>query len=122
MSASFTIDQRTAKRYADSPEKPKYRLTGPKPSKLDGYKQQIDQWLEEAPYSAVRILEKLQEQGFDGKYSIVKEYVRGKKKDMDEKATVRFETMPGKQGQMDWVFLRITRCTRMENGRNCTAF
>ena len=29
-----------------------------------------------APYSAVRILEKLKEQGFEGKYSIVKEYVR----------------------------------------------
>ena len=40
-------------------------------------KQLKDEWLEEAPYSAVRILEKLQEQGFEGKYSIVKEYVRG---------------------------------------------
>lgn len=60
--------------------------------------------MEEAPYSASRILEKLQEQGFGGKYSIVKEYVRGKKKDLDEKATVRFETMPGLQGQVDWAF------------------
>ena len=34
----YNIDQRTAKRYADSPEKPKYTLTGPKPSKLDKYK------------------------------------------------------------------------------------
>ena len=100
----YHMDQRTAKRYAESPEKPKYQLTEPKPSKLDGYKEQIDQWLEEAPYSAVRILEKLQEQGFDGKYGIVKEYVRGKKKDLEEKATVRFETTPGKQGQMDWGF------------------
>ena len=48
-----------------------------------------------ALYSAVRILEKLQEQGFDGKHSIVKEYVRGKKMDLDEKATVRFETLVG---------------------------
>ena len=58
----YHMDQRTAKRYAESLEKPKYTLTGPKPSKLDRYKQQIDQWLEEAPYSAVRILEKLQEE------------------------------------------------------------
>ena len=96
------IDWRTAKRYAESPEKPEYELTAPKATKLDDYKNQMDIWLEEAPYSAVRILEKLQEHGFDGKYSIVKEYVRGKKMDMDEKATVRFETMPGLQGQMDW--------------------
>ncbi len=70
----YHMDPRTAKRYAQSPQKPEYTLTQPKPTKLDAYKQQVDQWLEEAPYSAVRILEKLQEQGFDGKYSIVKEY------------------------------------------------
>ena len=79
----YHIDQRTAKRYAESLQRPEYTLTGPKPTKLDKYKQLIDEWLEEAPYSAVRILEKLQEQGFEGKYSIVKEYVRGKKMDLD---------------------------------------
>ena len=100
----YHLDPRTAKKYAESPQRPEYTLTGPKPSKLDAYKQQVDLWLEEAPFSAVRILEKLQEQGFEGKYSIVKEYVRGKKMDLDEKATVRFETMPGLQGQMDWGF------------------
>ena len=100
----YHMDQRTAKKYALSETRPAYHLTEPKPSKLDAYKKQIDQWLEEAPYSAMKILEKLVEQGFEGKYSIVKEYVRGKKKDLDEKATVRFETMPGLQGQVDWAF------------------
>ena len=47
---------------------------------------------------------KLEEQGFEGKYSIVKEYVRSRKMDLDEKATVRFETMLRKHGQMDWGF------------------
>ena len=75
----------------------------------------MDQWLEEAPYSAVRILERLQEQGFEGKYSIVKEYVRSRKMDLNEKATVRFETMPGKQRQMDWGF--IEDHTVYENGK-----
>ena len=100
----YHMDPRTAKRYAESPQRPEYALSERKPSKLDAYKNQIDLWLEEASYSAVRILEKLQEQGFDGRYSIVKEYVRSKKMDLDEKATVRFETMPGQQGQMDWGF------------------
>lgn len=100
----YNIDPRTAKRYAESSQRPEYELTEPKPTKLDEYKQRIDMWLEEAPYSAVRVLEKLAEQGFEGKYSIVKEYVRSKKMDYDEKATVRFETMPGLQGQMDWGF------------------
>lgn len=100
----YHLDPRTAKKYALSETKPVYKLTEPRPSKLDQYKQQINVWLEEAPYSAARILEKLQDQGFGGKYSIVKDYVRGQKKDLEEKATVRFETMPGLQGQVDWAF------------------
>lgn len=63
----------------------------------------------------MRILEKLQEQGFSGRYSIVKEYVRGKKKNFNEKATVRFETMPGQQGQVDWGFFE--EYTVMEEGK-----
>ncbi len=108
------IDPRTAKKYAESPEKPVYTLTEPKPSKLDPYKHLIDMWLEEAPYSAVRILEKLQEQGCDCKYTIVRQYVATKKSDLNEKATVRFETVPGLQGQVDWGFFE--NYTVYENG------
>ena len=68
------------------------------------YKQLADEWLEEAPYSAIRVLKKLREMGFDGGYSIVKTYASRRKMDLDEKATVRFEIMTGKQGQMDWGF------------------
>jgi transposase len=100
----YNIDPRTAKKYAQSETRPVYSLSTAKPSKLDPYKEQISIWLEEAPYSAERILEKIREQGFDGGHSIVREYVRGKKEQLDEKATVRFETMPGLQGQMDWAF------------------
>ena len=100
----YNIDPRTAKRYAQAETRPVYSLSEPKPSKLDPYKEQIAVWLEEAPYSAERILEKIREQGLDGGHSIVREYVRGKKEQLNEKATVRFETMPGKQGQMDWGF------------------
>jgi len=98
----YNIDRRTAKKYAESDSRPEYVLTGPKPSKLDPYKPQIMLWLEEAPYSATRIWDKLCDQGFAGGYTVVKQYVRGKKEQLDEQATVRFETMPGLQGQVDW--------------------
>ena len=95
------IDWRTAKKYAESAEKPKYERKAPKKSKLDPYKAQIDEWLSEASYSAVVIQEKLAEQGCDSKYTIIREYVRSKKSELESKATVRFETMPGLQGQVD---------------------
>lgn len=100
----YNIDPRTAKKYAQSDTKPVYSLTESKPSKLDPYKQQINIWLEEAPYSATRIWEKVTELGFTGGYTVVKQYVRGKKEQLEEKATVRFETMPGQQAQVDWAF------------------
>ena len=108
------IDPRTAKKYAESDSKPVYTLTAPKPSKLDPYKHLIDMWLEEAPYSAVRIHEKLMEQGCDCKYTIVRQYVATRKADLNEKATVRFETMPGLQGQVDWGFFENFKV--IENG------
>ena len=108
------IDWRTAKKYAHSEQKPEYNLTDPKPSKLDEYKEQIDLWLEEAPYSAVRINEKLQELGSRVGYSTVKRYVSFRKAEMDAKATVRFETLPGVQAQVDWAFFENYRVN--ENG------
>ena len=100
----YHIDRRTAKRYARSDIRPVYSLTESKPSKLDPYKDQIVFWLEEAPYSAVRIWEKIAEQGFEGGYTIIKQFVRSKKEQLNEQATVRFETIPGLQAQVDWAF------------------
>ena len=100
----YNIDRRTAKKYAQSDSRPEYVLTEAKPSKLDPYKVQINIWLDEASYSATRIWEKIKEQGFDGGYTVVKQYVRGKKEQLNEHATVRFETMPGMQGQVDWAY------------------
>ena len=111
----YHIDPRTAKKYAESDTRPEYVLSEPKASKLDPYKDIITVWLEEAPYSAERIYEKIREHGFTGGHSIVKDYVRGKKEQLDEKATVRFETMPGLQGQMDWAFFEDR--TVLEDGK-----
>ena len=41
----YHVDPRTAKKYAESPQRPEYTLTAPKPNKLDAFKQQIDLWL-----------------------------------------------------------------------------
>ena len=79
-------------------------------------------WLDEAAYSAERIFEKIKEQGFDGGRGIVKDYVHGQKERLDEKATVRFETMPGLQGQVDWAFFEDHLVYKDGKWKNCTAF
>ena len=44
----YHMDPRTAKRCAESPQKPEYTLSEPKPTKMDPYEQIVDEWLEEA--------------------------------------------------------------------------
>ena len=41
----YHMDPRTAKRYAESPQKPEDTLSEPKPTKMDPYKQIVDEWL-----------------------------------------------------------------------------
>lgn len=103
------IDPRTAKKYAESDSVPKYATRKKRSSKLDPHKDFIDMLLEEDNYSAALILEKLHERGCQCGYTIVKDYVSSKKKDLNSKATIRFETVPGLQGQVDWGFFENYR-------------
>jgi len=77
-------------------------------SKLDPFADQIDQLLERYPkISSTRILEELRRSGYDGGYSILKERVRELRKTPTKQLTVRFETAPGAQAQMDWATYEI---------------
>jgi len=69
-------NRRTIRKYASSSSPPVYRKRARKASKLDGYRDYITGRLQENPLSAKRIYDEILEMGFDGKYSIVKEFVR----------------------------------------------
>jgi transposase len=71
-------------------------------SKLDEYKGQIDQLLSDGVWNAVVILREIQAAGYSGGITLVREYVTPKRALRPSKATVRFETPPGRQLQSDW--------------------
>jgi len=91
----------TARKYAKTDVRPVYKRAG-LASKLDPFKQYVRNRLKEAPFSAARLLEEIREQGYKGKYSILKTFVRQLKKSYLHRAVMRFETEPGKQAQVDW--------------------
>lgn len=62
----YNIDRRTAKKYCDSDEKPKYTYQRPRHKIMEDYADYVAELLEEAPYSAVRI-KKLIEEHFNVK-------------------------------------------------------
>jgi len=70
-------------------------------SKLDPFKNQILQMLEKHPYTAAQILLRIKESGFDGGYTIVKDYVR-KVRPPKTRAFLKLSFAPGECAQVDW--------------------
>ena len=71
-------------------------------SKLDPYKEKIDRLLSEGVWNAVVILREIQADGYEGGLTILREYIRPKRPLRKSRATVRFESEPGRQMQSDW--------------------
>jgi transposase len=70
-------------------------------SKLDAFKDAIVRMLETYPYTATQIYQRICEQGFDGRYTIVKDYVR-KVRPRRQKAFLKLSFAPGECAQVDW--------------------
>jgi transposase len=92
----------TVQKYLNSQVPPAPQKRPKKPSKLDGYREYIISRLNEYTLSANRIYREIQERGFTGKYTIVKDFVRKVRPKIGVPAVYRCETKPGIQGQVDW--------------------
>lgn len=75
-------------------------------SRLDPFKSQIDALLLAGVWNAVVILREIQARGYTGSYTALKDYIRPKRALRPARATVRFETEPGRQAQLDWGEIR----------------
>ena len=73
------------------------------PSKLDPYKAKVDELLGEGVWNSRVILREIQALGYEGGSTMLRLYIQPKRvMRSSERATVRFETDPGKQLQSDW--------------------
>lgn len=71
-------------------------------SKLDPYKELVDRLLEENVWNAMVIFREIQSAGYEGQLTLLRDYIRPKRALRASRATVRFETPPGRQLQSDW--------------------
>ena len=96
----LSLDVRTVNKWLDEAQfKP--RQSTPRASKLDPFKPDIVRLLEAHPYTAIQILQRIREQGFDGQYTIVKDYVR-KVRPPKTRAFLTLSFAPGECAQVDW--------------------
>lgn len=95
-------DRKTVKKYLNSTTIPEPKQRAKKESKLDQYKDHIIKKLHDGPFTAVRLFREIQEMGFSGKCTIVRDFVRKIRPEQGVQAVYRYETKPGVQAQVDW--------------------
>lgn len=89
-------------------------------SKLDPYKAHVRERYEAYGLSAVRPIEEIRPLGYTGGIVTLRRYLRTLKAPAErmKRVTVRFETPPGKQAQVDW-----SECGRFEvDGKKLTIY
>ncbi len=108
ISKEIGVSENTARKYMTQPARP-HGLTGTKKgSKLDPYKPYLHELMDSGIYNCVVLYGYLQEKGYDGGMSILKEYVHPFRPPRRTPAVQRFETVSGKQAQMDWGICQYT--------------
>ncbi len=96
------LSRQTTSTYLDDPHP--QRPLMPRPSQLDPFKDEIARLLAIDPkVSAAVMRQRLQDQGFDGGITIVRDYLHGVRGATKKPQPVmRFESAPGVQCQTDW--------------------
>jgi transposase len=73
-----------------------------RPRKIDLYTDYLQRRMAEGVYNTRKLYREIQRQGYSGGLTQVILYVQPFRPPRQEKATVRFETEPGQQAQVDW--------------------
>ncbi len=85
----------------------KYQRTVKKPSILDPYKTYIKARMEEGCLNAVVLFDEIKAQGYTGQIRLLRTFMEPLRPVVMTKATLRFETPPGIQAQVDWGHFKV---------------
>ncbi len=96
------VSRNTVRRYLRAPEVPRPAPRPPRGSKLDPYKGVVLQRLAEGVDNCVVLLRELRARGYTGSYTLLKNFVQPLRGPRTPQGTVRFETAPGEQAQVDF--------------------
>ncbi len=87
---------------------PRRRRGGiPRYCKLGEHTAYLESRMAQGVYNAVVLFEELQHRGYTGGITVVRQYVRPFRPKVEGYATLRFETAPGEQAQVDFMEVRV---------------
>ena len=105
MAREMGCDYRTAKsawlKAKDGSESAEAATRRAKPSKIDPFRATVKKRLEK-PCTAMALYGFIKTLGYSGGYGLVRNYCRSLGEEAARVATMRFETAPGQQAQVDW--------------------
>lgn len=96
------ISRNTVRKYLRAPGLPVAKPRPRRPSKVDPFREHVRRRLAAGVENCAVLLRELRARGYAGSYSILKDYVRPLRVGRAVKATMRFETKPGEQAQVDF--------------------
>ena len=100
------LDIKTVRKWSSEEWKPQRRES--RGEELAAYEEVIAKRFAEVGYNAEVLYRELQEAGYEGSGRSVRRYVEGQREAArPEVATVRFETGPGEQAQVDWGMINV---------------
>ena len=103
MARRMGCDRRTVKRYIKEKDAPASVRAPVERAKLtDGFEGVIKEKIDKYGASAMAVYKFIEKKGYRGRYGTVANYVRKHRTGERRKATIRFETVPGLQAQVDW--------------------
>jgi transposase len=100
IAGELAIDPRTVMKWLHE-ERFRQRSSPPRQCKLDPFKNDILRMVTAHPYSAAQVLARIRENGFDGGYTIVKDYLRTIRPRRSP-AYLTLSFAPGECAQVDW--------------------
>ncbi|BCJ85658.1 IS21 family transposase [Effusibacillus dendaii] len=92
----------TVRRYLRSDGIPEAKPRPSRPSKLDPFKPQLQDLIRQGIFNCEVLLRLLQDQGYQGGRTILKNYVKDFRPPRQAPAIQRYETKPGEHAQVDW--------------------
>jgi transposase len=102
IAAELGIARNTVRTYLRSEGVPRPKPRPRRGSKLDPHEAFLQQRLAAGVTNCVVLLRELRDRGYTGGYTVLKDYVHPRRRPRQPPATVRFETEPGAQAQVDF--------------------
>lgn len=101
------FDRKTIRKYLNQNTLPEYSKRKSKNTKrkLEEYEDYLLQRLKEGTTNCVVLLEEITSMGYQGKMTILRDFIREYRQKPNKQSSIRFETPPGVQAQMDWAEL-----------------